>query len=400
MNDESHASPLVLDRVVSGNTEETRPANRDYYPALDGVRAFALALVFCGHYFTLPWGWAGVDLFFVLSGFLITGILYDTRAAAHRLRNFYVRRALRIFPLYYGLLIALLLMTPIYQWKWSAWWWAWPTYTGNFLRFIQPYSNEIARLNAASGNLVPSGHHLTVFHLGHFWSLCLEEQFYLVWPAVVFAAKTRKRLIRICLAVVLLSPILRMASVWVLPARYTELEITYSCTPFRLDALLLGGLIALLLRGPERDRVLRALQVFGRVVLPASLIYLVWSVVNKATFTYPPGRLTWGLSCVDLIAAALIAAALQPGSLAYRVFSIRAFRWVGKVSYGAYVFHDIPHSWYVRWGPVLFAPVPEWILSPGGRVALLAAPCTLFLAWLSFRMFESRFLSLKNRFPG
>jgi peptidoglycan/LPS O-acetylase OafA/YrhL len=82
-------------------------SGRAYYPALDGLRAVAFLLVFFLHYLGLPWGWVGVEMFFVLSGFLITGILYDTRDHPHRWRTFYVRRALRIFPLYYGTLAAI-----------------------------------------------------------------------------------------------------------------------------------------------------------------------------------------------------------------------------------------------------------------------------------------------------
>ena len=77
-----------------------------------------------------------MDLFFVLSGFLITGILYDTRNTQHRFRNFYVRRTLRIFPLYYGLLIVGLLLTPIFHWIWHPVWILWPLYLGNYGRFI------------------------------------------------------------------------------------------------------------------------------------------------------------------------------------------------------------------------------------------------------------------------
>src|SRR4051812_33973991 len=85
--------------VVTGNTPLTQPENRAFYPALDGIRAIAFLMVFGQHYLMLPWGWSGVDLFFVLSGFLITGILFDTRNDRHRVRNFYVRRTLRIMPL-------------------------------------------------------------------------------------------------------------------------------------------------------------------------------------------------------------------------------------------------------------------------------------------------------------
>ena len=81
------------------------PKGRAYYPALDGLRAISFLGVFFWHYLSLPYGWAGVDVFFVLSGFLITGILYDTRDSPHRVWNFYIGRTLRIFPLYYGVLL-------------------------------------------------------------------------------------------------------------------------------------------------------------------------------------------------------------------------------------------------------------------------------------------------------
>src|ERR1700712_3651211 len=97
----------------SANTAHTRPENRAFYPALDGLRAVAFLMVFFQHYLSMPWGWTGVNVFFVLSGFLITGILFDTRDAPNRARNFYVRRTLRIFPLYYAIFLALLLLQPI-----------------------------------------------------------------------------------------------------------------------------------------------------------------------------------------------------------------------------------------------------------------------------------------------
>jgi peptidoglycan/LPS O-acetylase OafA/YrhL len=85
---------------------------RTFYPALDGLRAIAFLLIFFQHDYALPWGWAGVNVFFVLSGFLITGILFDSRDDAHRGRNFYIRRALRILPLYYGVFLVILLSRP------------------------------------------------------------------------------------------------------------------------------------------------------------------------------------------------------------------------------------------------------------------------------------------------
>jgi peptidoglycan/LPS O-acetylase OafA/YrhL len=96
-------------------------------------------MVFAQHYLNLPWGWAGVDVFFVLSGFLITGILYDSRDQPNRVSNFYIRRTLRIFPLYYGLMVLLVISYPLFRWQWNWTWLVWPAYLGNFARGIHPF---------------------------------------------------------------------------------------------------------------------------------------------------------------------------------------------------------------------------------------------------------------------
>ncbi len=114
----------------------TPPEKRTYFPALDGIRAFAFLLIFLFHYVGLPGGWAGVDIFFVLSGFLITGILYDRLESQRRFRNFYLRRAIHIFPLYYGVFVFILVLAPLPHWQWGLRWFAWPLYFGNFLRLV------------------------------------------------------------------------------------------------------------------------------------------------------------------------------------------------------------------------------------------------------------------------
>src|SRR6202012_1166889 len=127
-------------------------------------------------YMLFPWGWSGVNIFFVISGFLITGILIDTRDAPHRIRNFYIRRTLRIFPLYYGIFLLLLLLTPLLHWQWSRGWIAWPLYVGNFLRFTAP--GPLGSVQQVAADAWLNGK--SVLYLGHFWSLCVEEQFYVI----------------------------------------------------------------------------------------------------------------------------------------------------------------------------------------------------------------------------
>ncbi len=380
---------------VTGNTEHTMPENRAFFPALDGLRAVAFMMVFLQHYLQLPWGWTGVDLFFVLSGFLITGILFDTRTDAHRVRNFYVRRTLRIFPLYYGILITLLLTTPLFHWQWSWHWLVWVAYVGNFARFVHPYLEQSPLQRLADFQPFGTfGHVRGLLYLGHFWSLCVEEQFYLIWPWVVFSIRDRKKLLFIC---ALLFPIclgLRVAGQQLLPQWMLRGEVLYRATPFRLDALLLGGLIALWLRGPRAEALLRA----ARIALPIALViaaagYLVLSRgrIYPVPYPYPSWKFTWGLSAFDVLSALLILVAIQPSSMLYRFLKLRPLRWLGRVSYGAYVLlHDIPHAAYLA---IATRIVHTHVASITAGIALSS---TLLLAWLSFRFFESPFLELKE----
>ena len=373
------------------------PENRLFYPALDGLRGFALLLVFCQHYLELPWGWTGVDLFFVLSGFLITGILYDSRDRAGRVRTFYLRRTLRIFPLYYGVLLLLLALTPLLHWQWSVFWWAWPAYLGNYLRLLQFGHATPALSQAMFGDLTRGAGSHEVVHVGHFWSLCVEEQFYLVWPWVVFAVRDRWRLMACCVAAVIVAPMARVVLAAEAPPYFMQLQGTLALTPLRADALLLGGLLALLLRGAQAQWTMRAARWCGWAVLPLLALLMVRTVHRHQIYAYPAGTLTWGITLVDLLAAVLILLSLEPGSVVYRAFTLRPLRWLGRISYGAYVFHDLPNMMYVRAATWIGHSVPFVGVHVRTGAAVIALPCTLVLAALSFRYFETPFLRLKER---
>ena len=386
----------IPDLTVTGNTAHTRPENRAFYPALDGLRAIAFLLVFLQHYEQMPWGWTGVDFFFVLSGFLITGILFDTRNDPHRVRNFYIRRTLRIFPLYYGVMVIILLLYPLFRWDIDWKWLAWPAYLGNYLRFLNPSVlvdgsplQQLADFQPNAGNLA---HSQLVLFLGHFWSLCVEEQFYLFWPWLVFWIRDRRTLLWICALTLPLCLALRIAGQHHLPAWMLSEEILYRATPFRLDALLLGGWLALLLRGPLAARLLRVARFLSPLVL-VIVVYWLYAVVTHhgRAMEYPTWKFTSGLTLIDLLAALVILLAIQPGALVYRALSLRPLRWLGRISYGAYVLHDIPHVIYFSFAAALVPKHPIFATS------VLAFIATLFLSWLSFRYLESPFLNLKAR---
>src|SRR5438445_1418758 len=174
-------------------------------------------------------GWIGVDRFFVLSGFLITGILYDAKESNHYFRNFYVRRVLRIFPLYYGALIIFLVVLPWLRpgnpavqsmTRDAVWYW---TYLSNV---------RIAHNGGDFGAI------------GHFWSLAIEEQFYLIWPVVVLALR-RRQLQACCLACVIGALFVRVG----LNVAGNE-TAAFVLTPARIDALAVGAYLALSARGP------------------------------------------------------------------------------------------------------------------------------------------------------
>jgi peptidoglycan/LPS O-acetylase OafA/YrhL len=378
--------PQMIPQTPTGNTEPMAPANRAYYPALDGLRGAAFLAVFLHHYMDFLYGWAGVDVFFVLSGFLITGILYDTQDDPHRARNFYIRRTLRIFPLYYGVLLAIFLMTPLLHWNWTWQWIAWPLYLGNFLRFLYPHKPEVFVFYFANAQIVSPLNPGFVLFLGHFWTLCVEEQFYLVWPWIVFAVRDRRKLIAICIVSVIVVPFVRAFARSHLPPALVAGEVLIHATPFRFDTLMWGALIALLYRSSHRERMQRVAQ----WVVPIAVLCTVSVAIHRVryhAYTYPASLSTWLLTLIAIFSGALLLRALVPGTIVYRLLNLRWLRTLGIISYGAYVFHDIAHN-------LLSNLANERVGLP---VATMGFGLTIVLASVSYRYFELPILRLKDR---
>jgi peptidoglycan/LPS O-acetylase OafA/YrhL len=356
---------------LSAARPEAADASR-HVPSLDGVRGLAIVLVLAFHAWPSQWtafGWMGVDLFFVLSGFLITGILFDGRETARRARTFYIRRILRIMPLYYAVLILMFVVLPLIHRPHDlvyeqlagdqAWYW---TYTSNWLLGLQipPHFN----------------------YMNHFWSLAVEEQFYLVWPLVVWhtSRKTALRIAACAIAGALVCRIaLAGAGVWWLA--------TYFLTPCRLDALGVGSVIALALRAPG-DPAVTARRVGDRMLRGAmavtALVVVALMIGDRgfaATVRLP---VSVNLTAIAWIFGWLvtIAATRQPRWLQWK-----PLRAAGQYSYGLYVIHPFVFAYLAaRWpGGGLFAH--------GVAVVMVSAS----LAWLSYHGFEKRFLRLKPR---
>lgn len=380
-------------------TNLPKPENHRHYPGLDGLRALAVLMVLIQHYIPLPpeavWGWTGVRIFFALSGFLITGILYDTREAGHRWSVFYARRALRIFPLYYGVLLVAMLLYPLCRWALSSSYWLWPFYLQNFARFFSPTAQV---MTGHIDHLYSTRylHPLVRLRMGHFWSLAVEEQFYLIWPFIVFGVRRRETLMKICVAVVILTPIARLICAFTVPETWLVLGFQERFTFVQFDALLIGALFALWLRGPHPDLTKLAKRLLlGLIVVFVSSEFLCSSIFHHL-LTPNIGKPIFGsigLSFIDLWSVVLVLLAIDPATWFSRALQTRFLRHLGMISYGFYVYHDLLHDFYSRIPRHFHLPDPNGVVT-----ALIALVMTFVIANVSFYTFERPFLRLKQRF--
>ncbi|HEY0943747.1 MAG TPA: acyltransferase [Opitutaceae bacterium] len=380
----------------------TPPVADAHLPALDGLRGIAVLLVMFCHFLehqqrfsALSWrvlygasdsAWCGVDLFFVLSGFLITGILYDSKEGAHYFRSFYMRRVLRIFPLYYGFLLVATVLVP----------WVTALVSGR----ATPIAHQ-GWLWFYGTNILMGLRQEWLFDqgpvwMGHLWSLAVEEQFYLVWPLIVFIFP-RRPLMEICavFAVAALT-----ARVTLLAGGANELP-AYVLTHCRVDSLAAGAFIALAARGKRGPDVLLGPAKLVAVASGAALLWLVR--LERGRLAYDDWRTqTFGFSLLAVFFGALLTlAAFGPANAPWRrLCSVSLLRRFGQYSYALYLFH-VPLT------PLFQAIIPatmlaQWLhsyrIGLGLHVALSIA-LSLGLAVLSWNLFEKHFLKLKRYFP-
>jgi peptidoglycan/LPS O-acetylase OafA/YrhL len=363
---------------------------RGHIPALDAIRGLAIVVVtlyrFGGggegaarcleHNWFVELGSRGVDLFFVLSGFLITGILFDAKAKEHYFRNFYVRRALRIFPLYYGALVVAIFVLPLLA-------------TG-LARAFQPAIDYQAWLWLYGANVLQAleGKWL-LGPLNHFWSLAIEEHFYLAWPAVIYFT-SRRAAMRVCVALFVATVLGR--GLW-LAAGGNDVA-AHVFTLLRMDGLVLGSWLALAARSPG------GLAWLARWIKPtllmSGLLAIAAEVLGRRLFGLPMAA--WAAACGGFL---ILMIACPKGSLLSRVGNSRCLQFFGKYSYAMYVF-QLPLIDILA--PVITATgVASWLESPiAGQIVYcgIMFAVTTLAAVASWHVFEKRLLTLKHRFGG
>jgi len=369
-----------------------------HIPALDGLRAISVLLVLLGHCSvfipqgafdtalrsTLRAGWCGVDSFFVLSGFLITGILYNTKGERGYFRSFFGRRMLRILPVYYAYLIVLFYVLPA----------VFSLHTADWQQLRQDeiyywtYTVNVAI--ALDGSSFP-----TACHTAHFWSLSVEENFYLLWPLVIYFC-SRRRAMWVCGLCVLGSWIARI----IMTSTGFDAFSIYTLTFTRLDGLALGSLVALGVRG-MRDRTR---------YLPAARLVLVTSGVGMLAIALTQGGLfntnwtvmRWGYTGVALFFAALLYLLISTprGHWLTRLMSAAALRSIGRHSYAIYVVHfGIVGLVEAYWFRITDIPTLFGSHLPGVLVNVLVCTGLSFVvAKLIWHGMEKHCLRLKKHF--
>lgn len=363
---------------------------------LDGLRGLAILLVLINHTWSLEGtsridrlfaflatgGWTSIVLFFALSGFLITGILVDSREGAHYFRNFYARRFLRIFPLYYALLFVVFVVVPMLPATLRP---QGDVASGDRIWFWLYLSNFVM---AAQNHFGQGGTAVT-------WSLAVEEQFYLVWAPIVYLLVPR-RLIKLCVVLIAAALVWRVSLVL---SNVAPLS-TFVLLPTHMDSIATGATIALLLRTQRGADWLRATAPRVAIISLISVLAIGATSVAELDFADPLMQM-FGYSLLALFYGSVLSMAVtSPPSRWKRFLEGGPLRMLGRYSYGMYLLH-VPVSVLVeRAGitPKVIAPVMGSMLPGQLAFTITVTAASIVVGAASWHLFESRVLSLKRHF--
>ncbi|MGD9972921.1 MAG: acyltransferase family protein [Desulfatirhabdiaceae bacterium] len=364
--------------------------NTTMIKALDSVRFYAFLAVFFFHcdYFHFEAGYIGVIAFFVLSGFLLTPILVDMKSSMPFKRymiSFYGRRMLRIFPLYYLYLLVAGLIAGVAIFVFNS------NRTSvvrlyEQLPYVMTYTYDFYHASALFKHSL----------FTHFWSLAVEEQFYLVWPLFVWFCRTDK-LKPYLFLIILAGPLIRyvtyaacgwFGSSWLY---HDPLVVVYVLPLSHFDAFATGGLLALMPRLEWKH----AAWTMTVVALMLGIVsqYIVSGDILWGDLGYPPlmngaWKLVWGYSVLNITFGCILRA-VKSNAFIRPLFSAPVIQYLGKISYGLYVYH-FPIVWFIS-----FKYKSSKMLDKIGLTALMFV-ATVGLAALSYELFEKKFIAMKD----
>jgi peptidoglycan/LPS O-acetylase OafA/YrhL len=362
-------------------------------PGLDGLRALAFLAVFLFHSGYLPFGWVGVQFFFVLSGFLITNILLkmkETFAAKDYFYKFYGRRFLRIFPLYY---LYLFLMTIVFV----------------FLPvkgFLSTETNEMFRkqIGFAFGYVYDFFHASAGFQLNrffsHLWSLSVEEQFYIVWPLLILLVP-RNKFKTLCLVAIGIGPVARLVTLviyrqHVFPFLLDNPALAVYVLPFSyLDAFAIGAYISQYEIRQPRLKLLILLLFIPLAGMACDYISTGTLSLSSLGYSMPLTngyKEIWGYSLLNCLFASITYCAAKT-RLFSRILDTKILQYLGKISYGLYIYHNILIAFII----VLFIKL-KWNFPLQTPVILLTTlTCTILVAVASYHIFEKPITQIKEK---
>jgi peptidoglycan/LPS O-acetylase OafA/YrhL len=370
-----------------------------YHKELDGLRGLAVLLVILSHAQLLHFGWMGVQLFFILSGYLITRILLYERqkpiSLKNKFSNFWGRRVLRIFPLYYLYLLLLLIVCLVFD------------KSPNFIKqlpFLITYTYNFSILNPAWKADLP---------ITHLWSLSVEEQFYLLYPFLIFLCK-EKQLRIAAIFLILFSSFFRLLLNLYLPSAGFDHArtggIIYSLTFSHFDAFLLGGSISIFnLNGLSLKFKTLAFVITAVIAVTGGLFIYTQIFTGPFDFNnyithlgYTPDYIGWGFPVwsyliLNVLFASLLLLLISPvkknlSLWLSKLFSLRMMTAIGKISYGMYILHLAIYTLVLKALSAMNFAMNKYL------VFIVFAPILYFVALFIYSVYEKKFLALKDKF--
>lgn len=296
-----------------------------HFPALDGLRGIAIILILLNHHFS--WVpiikntcWVGVDLFFVISGFLITRILLNTRSDNYFFRNFYVKRSFRIFPAYYltlGIFLIAIANLQLFKIQWDY-------YFSHLWHLIFYFQNWLYILN-------PIPEPQMIFF--HFWSLAIEEQFYIVFPLLVWLLKTPGKIFTLLLCILTASILYRAAIIYYLQPNTEQFLARYMT---RVDGICVGALLAIINCSKQGVDIKHSL---AKVFLPFLLAHVLLFLVIKISHSSFPHFAVMGYTTISILFGILLMLAIREKGSVFKTLNQSLLKFFGKISYGLYLIH-------------------------------------------------------------